>query len=101
MAMNCFSFDLSKRQQLADGLREAGFEVNVLIDDGVCATIRCRSQGMETDLQVHPGYAGEPTRFLVSVLVAYRLFGWKRSREFFARIESALLANGGRPDPDA
>jgi hypothetical protein len=34
-------------------------------------------------------------------MVSYQLFDWKRSRAFFARLESALLANGGRPDLDA
>jgi hypothetical protein len=56
---------------------------------------------METNLMVHPEYANQRGRFLVNVLVHYRLFDWKRSREFFARIEGALLANGGCPDADA
>src|SRR4051794_40107001 len=100
MGMKQFSLDLSKSEQLADCLRKAGFEVEVLIDEGIGATIRCRSLGMETDLMIHPGNKDEPGRFLVNVFVHYRLFALKRSREFFARIESALLANGGCPDAD-
>jgi hypothetical protein len=100
MGMKYFNLDLARREQLAGCLRQSGFEVEVLYEKGVGAVIRCKSLGDETILQVLPGYTNEPSRFLVAVMVSYRIFGWRRSRAFFARIESALLANSGYIDPD-
>ena len=95
LVFKSFIIDLTKRDSLAPSLTMAGFEVNVLHDDGALAAIECKLNGYATILEVGPGTACEPGTFVVEVRSVLSMLHPKLSRILFTRIERVLYELGG------